>query len=419
MKLFDILKQKMFTQKNRAKSQTWYPASYYPNSNYSVFESDTVLQAIRCVVQEIKKLEPRHIVKSGNRYKSVYDSIQMTLDDPNELMTTADFLEKVAYSLLTTNNSFILPTWENGNLVALYPLYPEAVDFVQDNVNTLHVHLRFANGYEALLRYSDVIHVRYNFGPSEYMGGDIEGKPDVKTLQKSVNLNESLLDGVQKSIKSSYAINGVVKYNTLLDDGKTEEELKKLAEKINNNESGFMPLDLKGEFIPFNKDVKLVDEATLKFADEKLLRTYRISVPILSGDFTPEQYASFYQAAIEPIVVTLNQAFSKTLFTREGRTILGHRIEFCHDKLDTISILDKERVGTLLSNTGAIEVDELRHMLSMPPCEDETLGKTMIMSKNFGSAESVKDMVTVQAEAQVDAAKAEADAVKSKEKNTN
>ena len=51
-------------------------------------------------------------------------------------------------------------------------------------------------------------------------------------------------------MKASYAVNGVVKYNTLLDDGKTEAALADLERKLVNNESGFLPLDLKADFTP-------------------------------------------------------------------------------------------------------------------------------------------------------------------------
>lgn len=399
MGLFDILKKKVQTPLKSADSMAWYTPYYNNYNNYDVYNSDVVLQALRCILQEVRKLEPRHIIRGNGRHKICWDEVQYTLEDPNELMITADFIEKVVYNLLVTNNSFVLPAWENGHLTALYPLQPSDVHFVQDATGKMFVDMKFANNYEARLRYSDIIHVRYNFGQSEFMGGNVEGKADIKAIQKGVNLNESLLEGIQKSIKSSYAVNGVVKYNTMMDDGKTEKALKDLTEKLNNNENGFMPLDLKGEFIPFNRDVKIVDESTLNFADSKILRNWGISNAILTGDFTPEQYAAFYQKVLEPIIITLNQAFTKGIFTREGRTVLGHKIIFYTSELNFMSMTDKKEIGELLSNTGAICVDELRNTFGFAPCDDEGLGRSMVMSKNFGDAKIVKDQVAIEADA--------------------
>ena len=393
MGLFDILKKKTQPPLKSADSMMWYTPHYNTYNNYDVYNSDVVLQAMRCILQEVRKLEPRHIIRENGRHKICWDSVQYTLEDPNELMITADFLEKVVYNLLTTNNSWVLPTWEDGHLAALYPLQPTDVHFVQDVTGKMFVDMKFANNYEARLRYSDLIHVRHNFGASEFMGGNVEGKADIKAIQKGVNLNESLLDGIQKSIKSSYAVNGVVKYNTMLDDGTTEKALKELTEKLNNNENGFMPLDLKGEFIPFNRDVKIVDESTLNFADSKVLRNWGISNAILTGDFTTEQYESFYQKVLEPIVITLNQAFTKGIFTREGRTVLGHKIIFYTSELKFMSMNNKKDIAALLSNSGAINVDELRETFGFSPCEDEELGKTYIQSKNFGDSSVVKDQI--------------------------
>lgn len=393
MNLFDILKKKINTPMKPANTQMYYTPWYNSHTEYDIQSSDCVQQAIRCILQEIKKLEPRHIVRSKSRHNVCYDSIQFTLENPNELMTTADFLEKIVYNLLMSNNSFILPVWENGQLMALYPLQPVDVKFVQDASNTMFVDLTFANDYGARIRYSDIIHIRHNFGASEFMGGNIEGKPDNKAIQRGVNLNESLLDGIQKSIKSSYAVNGVVKYNTLIDEGKTQEELNKLTEKLNNNENGFMSLDLKGEFIPFKRDVKIIDDATLKFVDEKLLRNWGVPVPVLTGDFTKEQYEAFYQKTIEPIVICLNQAFTKALFTREGRTALGHKIVFYTSLLNFMSMTEKKEIGRLMSDTGSICIDELRSLFGFTPCDDEELGRSMIMSKNFGDAKSVANQV--------------------------
>ena len=45
-------------------------------------------------------------------------------------------------------------------------------------------------------------------------------------------------------MNASYAVNGIVKYNTIMDDGKTEKALKEMERKLQNSESGFLPLDL-------------------------------------------------------------------------------------------------------------------------------------------------------------------------------
>lgn len=394
MGLFDFFKKKKveYNNYNQVVGLGYYPP-IFSQFGSNIYASDVVQQAIRCIVQEMKKLEPRHVLKKNSLYTvPVSDSIQVALENPNPLMSTTDFIEKIIWQLFFNYNSFIFPVWQGEKLIALYPIQPVNVDFIQDKSENLFVKLTFANDYESIIRYEDVIHIRYNYSVSEFMGGNEAGQPDHKALLESLELNKTLLEGVAKGLKSSFAINGVIKYNSFIDNGKTDEAIKDLTERLNKNENGFLPLDMKGEFIPFNRQIQLVDEATLKFIDEKILRHFGVSIPILTGDYTKEQYEAFFQKTIEPLIVTLNQSFTKAIFSKRKSFGFGHKIIFYHDKLDFMSMNEKIQWLTLASNVGAITINEMRSIIGYAPYEDEELGNTPVMSKNFGNAETVKDM---------------------------
>jgi phage portal protein BeeE len=196
----------------------------------------------------MKKLNPTHIRYQDNDPVPIKgSSVQDVLNDPNPLMTTSEFLEKIMWLLLMNYNVFILPvyyTWTDKNTGAekryyeyLYPLKPTQVDFLEDASGRLYVHLFFENAYDTTIPYDNLIHIRYNFSVNEYMGGNELGEPDHRALLETLNLNKQLLEGIAKAMKASYAINGVVKYNTLMDDGKTEAALKELEQKLLKNES--------------------------------------------------------------------------------------------------------------------------------------------------------------------------------------
>lgn len=395
MALFSWLgKKKEDTGKNlgRVKGLDWW-SPIYSQFGSNIYASDVVQQAISCIVREMKKLTPQHVQTKGENYTlAVNDDVQRVLDNPNDLMTTTDLIEKIVWQLFFNYNSFVLPVFENGKLTALYPLQPQQVDFLVDPSDQYFVELTFANGYKGTIKYSDLIHIRYNYSVSEFMGGNKSGQPDHKALLKSLELNESLLKGVSKAMNSSFAINGVVKYNTMIDDGKTEKALERLTAALKKNESGFLPLDMKAEFIPFNKQVALVDDKTLKFIDEKILRHFGVPLPILTGDYTKIQYEAFYQKTIEPIIISMSQAFTKAIFSTRESNGFGHKITFNHKELDFMTMQEKIQWLTLASNVGAITINEMRAIIGYAPYEDDKLGNTPIMSKNFGDAGSVKDM---------------------------
>lgn len=395
MGLFDFFKKKTVeenTKYNRVVGLDYFPP-LFSQFGSDIYASDVVQQAINCIVREMKKLEPRHIIKQENgRHKLIIDSVQNALKNPNVLMTTTDFIEKIVWQLFFNYNSFVYPLWEKGKLTGLYPLQPKQVDFIQNKTGQIFVKLTFANDYEAVIPYEDIIHIRYNYSVSEFMGGNELGQPDHKALLKSLELNDTLLNGVGKALKSSFAINGIVKYNTMVDNLKMQEKITEFENHLRNSNSGLLPLDIKGEYVPLKREIQLVDEATLKFVDEKILRHFGVPLCILTGDYTKEQYEAFFQKTIEPLIITLSQAFSKAIFSNRESFGFGHEIIFYHDKLDFMTMSEKATVATLLSNTGSIVVDELRYLFGLPPCENEELGNTPVMSKNFGNAESVKDM---------------------------
>ena len=372
--LSDLFKKETPTQTKYAEVMSGY-APIFSQFGTNVYASDVVQQAISCIVSEMKKLRPEHIRENGNDIIPVNSDLQTVLNNPNPRMTTSDFLEKVTWLLLLNYNAFIVPTFyewrdKDGKLKrkyeALYPITPSQVDFIEDAGNRLFIKFKFNNGQEYTVRYSDVIHIKKNYSVNDFMGGNEQGQPDNEALLKTLNINHQLLEGVAKAMKSSFAINGVVKINTMLDDGKTEMALKELEGKLKKSESGFLPLDLKSEFIPIKKEVQLVHPDTLKFIDEKILRHFGVPLCILTGDYTKEQYEAFYQKTLEPYIISFSQAFTKTLFT-DGELSHHNKIMFYPKELIFMSVDQTLEMITLLSNTGALYENEKRVALGLRP----------------------------------------------------
>lgn len=351
----------------------------YTQFGNNIYASDVVQQALKCIVDEMKKLNPTHVRYINNDPVPIKGNVQDVLSNPNPLMTTSEFIEKICWLLLMNYNVFIIPTYytwvdektgaERRYYDSLYPINPTQVDFIEDAGGRLFVKFWFWNGETTTIRYDDVIHIRYNYSVNEYMGGNALGQPDHQALLDTLELNNQLLQGVAKAMNASYAVNGVVKYNTMMDDGKTEAALKELERKLQNSESGFLPLDIKADFIPLQHGSQLVDEATLKFIDEKILRNWHISLAILTGDYTKEQYESFFQACLEPLIVSITQAFTKKMFTSREKAF-GNRIEFYPEQLIFMTTTQKIEMINLLSPTGALFENEKRTILGLMPIQE-------------------------------------------------
>ncbi|MBO7339624.1 MAG: phage portal protein [Lachnospiraceae bacterium] len=363
----------------------------YSQFGTNIYASDVVQQALKCIVDEMKKLNPCHVRIVDNDPVPVKGStVQDVLTEPNELMTASEFLEKVCWLLLLNYNAFIIPTYyvwtdpktgaERRYYEALYPINPTQVDFIEDAGGRLFVKFWFWNGETTTIRYSDVIHIRCNYSVNQYMGGDIMGQPDHKALLGTLELNDQLLKGVAKAMKASYAVNGVVKYNTMLDDGQTQQALKEMERKLANSEIGLLPLDLKSEFTPLQKTSSLVDEPTLKFIDEKILRNFGVPLAILTGDYKKEQYEAFYQKTLEPIITAISQAFTKKMFTKRERAF-GNKIALYPKELVFMSMSQTLEMIKILSPTGALFENEKRVALGLAPLPE--LAGMRFMSLNW------------------------------------
>lgn len=373
-------------------------APLYSQFGTNIYASDVVQQALKCIVDEIKKLNPTHIRYIGNDPTPVKSTVQDVLDEPNPLMTTSEFLEKITWLLLLNYNAFIIPiyrTWtdaetgaERRYYEALYPIKPTQVDFIEDGAGRLFVTFWFMNGYSTTIPYDDVIHIRYNYSVNQFMGGNEMGQPDHKALLSTLQLNEDLLQGVAKAMKSSYAVNGIVKYNTLMDDGRMEAALRELEGKLQRSESGFLPIDLKAEFTPLEHKTALVDKPTLEFIDSKILRNWGVPLPILTGDFTKEQYEAFYQKSLEPLALAISQAFTKKLFTSREKAF-GSRVELYPKDLIFMTVGQTLEMINILSPTGALFENEKRVALGLRPLPE--LEGQRLMSLNWISADKAAE----------------------------
>ena len=366
----------------------------YSQFGSSIYASDVVQQALKCIVDEMKKLKPTHV-----RYKTkdpvpVKSNVQDILNNPNDLMTTSEFIEKIMWMLLLNYNAFVIPTYytwiddktgqERRYYESLYPIQPTQVDFIEDASGRLFVKFWFWNGETTTYPYDDVIHLRFNYSVSEYMGGNKFGQPDNEALLNTLELNNTLLQGIAKAMNASYAVNAVVKYNTMLDDGKMEQDIKEFEKKLQNSNSGLLPMDLKAEFSPIARNLQIVDEATLKFVDEKILRNWGIPLPILTGDYTKETYEAFYQKSLEPLVNTISQAFTKKLFTTRERSF-GNEIKFYPKDLVFMTMKQKLELVDLLSPTGALFENEKRTIFGLLPLPE--LEGRRLMSLNWVNAD--------------------------------
>lgn len=355
-----------------------------------IFASDVVQEAVKCITDELIKCQPVHIIKDGRNIDPQESDITRVLRFPNDLMTCADFINKIVYLYMTQYNAFIFPQWtyykdQTGKtkrkLIALYPLEPTATQFFEDDTGSLFVQFSFENGEQTeLIPYEYLIHWRKDFTQNSYMGGNINGRANTDALLKVLGVNNTLTESLPAAVKSSYAINGILKYGSALSIDKQKENIDKFNDLIEKSKSGVVPTDMSGEYIPISRDIKLIDEPTLKFIDEKILRFFKVPLCILKGDFTPAQHDAFVQNTIEPLIISLGQCFTKALFSRREAFGFGNEVVFYFDRIESMTIDQKRVVIQELGGRGALTNNFMLSMFGLPPYAE---GNKRYMSLNY------------------------------------
>lgn len=349
----------------------------FSNFGNNVYASDLVKICIDRVATHCSKLQPKHIRVDNETGKQtvVKSPLERLLKCmPNPFMTTSEFIYKVVTLLLLDSNVFIYPLYEDGIIKGLYPLRPMQVDLLENQYGDMYIKFYFANGYTAEMPYYKVIHLRQFFGVNEFMGDD-----DNKDLLKTLQTNQTMIEGIAKGIESSFQIRGILKINTVLAEDDQKEQIKEFEEKMTKSKSGILPMDLKGEYIDLKIDPKIIDKDTLDFIQNKVLNKYGVSIPIFNNKYTEEEFNSFYESRIEPISIMASQGFTARLFTERERD-MGNQVEFYSSRLQYASWATKVNAIKELMPLMVFRLDDALNLLGMPPAEEG--GDTRILSLN-------------------------------------
>lgn len=361
----------------------------YSKGDVDVLKNDIFRAGVACITREMRKIYAEHVRMVDGENILQNSDIQFVLSHPNKIMTAADFFEKITFITLTQENCFIYPVYEGGQLVALYPLEPSTYKFVErKDSDELDVQFWFQNGqqrHSVLIDYNLLIHIRRNFTLNEYSGGNLQGNFDDTGVKDVVELNDFLADGLKKQVQTSYASHIVLNLKSTYDIQKEKEAIKIFEEKLNSSKSAVLATGLDTQITSLSKSLNFVDTELVKYIEAKILRPLGVSVAILSGDFTKAQYEAFYQVAIEPLLVTFSQAFTRALFTRKE---LGykHQIQFKAEEAAFLSTKEKLEVIRLLGDQGGIYINEARTLIGLRN-SPELKGKLM-QSLNYINAQN-------------------------------
>lgn len=357
----------------------------------SITNSDVVRICIDRVASHCAKLKGRHIKRAGDGVQTEKNSDLAFLlkHSPNPLMTPYQFLYKTISLYLLNDNAFLYPLYDLSNyqLLAIYPLNPSMVEPIEDKAGVYYLKFYFADGSSYVLPYENIIHLKRFYSTNDFFGGTSSNESH-KSLLKTLKINDSLLQGIESAMLSSFQIKGVLKINAMLkesDRQKQLDEFSRALEASGKKNSAIIPMDAKSDYTQLNVDPKMIDEDTLEFLQSKILDYFGVSKTVFSNEYDETGFNAFYESTIEPIAIQLSEAFSKGLLTA-NELAAGEEIIFFSERLQYASWNTKVGAIEKLMGLGIMSLNESRALLGLEPVED---GNKRLQSLNYVDASIV------------------------------
>lgn len=356
-----------------------YSNEYTP-FNGAAYDNATVRSCVDTIARHASKLNPRHIVKKEGKVMRVLDDkLNYLLSvQPNQLMTSAEFIEKIVNQYYTTNNLFVFIQRDiKADVVALWPLDFSQVSLYEDNRNVIYVKFTFGIGLQMTVPYEDIIHIRRHYNRDEMFGD-----PEAKMLQEDLTLLKSVKTAIVNVVKNYGRLRGIVKFMQTL---RPEDMKQHFEEFVNNfvsdvkNGSGIAPMDNTSDYKELHVDNTTFDAAQMQLARDNIYKYFGVSEKLINGTYDESEFIAFYESVIEPLAVKLSQAFTVAMFTKKEQGH-GNEIMFETNRLNYISVASKINIAKQLLPAGILTINDARELFGYAPVPD---GDERIVSLNY------------------------------------
>ena len=341
----------------------------YISWNGTIYDSDIVRSCIRPKVKAIGKLVAKHlrdvVDAEGHHDLKVNPSnaIRFILDEPNPLMTGQMLQEKLATQLCLNSNAFALIIRDDyGSPMEIYPIIARTVDAVYDPAGRLRLKFTMNNNKVYEFPYEDIIHLRQDFNEN-----DIFGTPIAPVLTPLLDVVTTTDQGVINAIKNSSIIRWLLKFT----NGMRKEDLKSQAKDFADNflatseGMGVAAVDAKADAQQINPTDYVPNAAQMDRTTKRIFDLFNTNDAIVSSKYTEDQYNSYFDAEVEPVLIQLGGEYTRKLFTRRER-VFGNKIVFEASAWDSASISTKLNLQAMVDR-GALTPNEWRATLNLAP----------------------------------------------------
>ena len=341
--------------------------------NGKLYQSDIVRAAIRPKVQAIGKIVGKHIRETikANGTKDIRVNpdayMKFLLEEPNPYMTGQMLQEKLATQLELNNNAFAyIKRDDNGYPMEIYPITATSCDAIQNDQGEMFLRFVLKNGKQVILRYTDIIHLRKDFFQNE-----IFGESSAQALTPLMEIIGTTDQGIVKAVKNSNIIRWLLKYNQAIRPEDIKKGAKDFADSFLNTETtetvGVAAVDSKADAKQIDPKDYVPNASQMDRTVKRIYSFFNTNDKIVQGNYSENEWISYYEANVEPVVVQLSGEYTRKLFSRRERGF-GNRIYFEASNLSYASVTTKLAFVAMVDR-GAMVPNQWRDLFNWAPLE--------------------------------------------------
>lgn len=353
------------SQKALKEAQTYFKAltAYRPaftTWNGAIYESLIVRAAIDARARHISKLK---IETYGTANQSLQSKLRL---GPNKWQSWSQFLYRVSTILDVYNNAVIVPVIDdNLTVTGYFPVLPTRCEVIEYKGNAW-LRYRFSGGQVGAVEFDKCAILTKHQLKNDFFGDSNE------PLNETMKLLDIQRQGVEEAVKNTSSIRFIATMSNFAKPEDLAEERKRFTRKNLASDAD------TGGFLLFPstyKDIKQIDSKPYTVDAEQLKLIYSnvqnyfgVNEKILQNSAVGDEWAAFYEGAIEPVAIMLSDQMTRAAFSERERA-QGSGIIATANRLQFLTNKDKLDISANMLDRGVMSINEIRDIWNLSPVE--------------------------------------------------
>lgn len=324
----------------------------------NIYESELIRAAINVRATHISKL---HVEMRGTARAALQNKMK---HGPNQFQTWAQFLYRLSTILDVHNTAFIIPIYDEfGEPSGVFTPLPHKCTLIQYG-DKPYLRYEFMWGERAAieLEYCGIM-TKYQYSH------DLFGENN-HALLPTIDLIHIVNQGIQEGVKSAATYRFAAQVSNFTKTEDLAKERKRFTQENFSKEAEGGGLLL---FPNTYRDIKqldvkpwVVDADQMAVINKAVYEYYGVNEDVLMNKAFGDQWAAFYEGAVEPFAIQFSEAMTKMFFTLREQTN-GNGVIATANRLQYLSNADKLAVSAQMADRGLMTRNEIREIWNLAP----------------------------------------------------